>query len=185
MSNKTRPYSLEKIQFDRSPEKHTTHKHQNHAKMTQKQKIHQDIRHTNCVSKKNTTTPHNTTSSTPWYITQTSAIQNQQARNSNAVKTNEIFKNRRRRLPYRMCQSRNSNQPTQLDELYRDAGNLWARFEYFQIRFALQPIPVLVTQVPDRVQRPLSISRITFFSHCSMSLQNTKYCKKRLKKMQQ
>ena len=47
---------------------------------------------------------------------------------------------------------------------------LWARFEYFKVRFVLQPIPFMVILIPDRTQRVLSISLITFFSHCPVLL---------------
>ena len=42
-------------------------------------------------------------------------------------------------------------------------GYHWAPFKYFQVRFFLQPIPVMVTMIPDRAQRALSIPLSTFF----------------------
>ena len=33
---------------------------------------------------------------------------------------------------------------------FKHVGYLWARFEYFQVRFVLQPILVTVTEVFDR-----------------------------------
>ena len=37
------------------------------------------------------------------------------------------------------------------------------RFEYFQVRFIQQPIPVMVTLVPNRTRQTLSIPLIAFF----------------------
>ena len=53
--------------------------------------------------------------------------------------------------------------------IIKDVGYLSARFEYFRVPFVLQPIPTMVTLVPDRAQRALSIPLITFFFHCHLS----------------
>ena len=65
-----------------------------------------------------------------------------------------------------------------------NVGYLRARFEYFQVRFVLQPIPVMITLVPDRTQRALSISLITFFLLLSLVTLKRKILQKS-KKVQQ
>ena len=57
-----------------------------------------------------------------------------------------------------------SNEKWQIDNI----EHLWAPFEYFQVRFVWQLIPVMVTLIPDRVQCLLSISLLTFFLPLSL-----------------
>ena len=49
----------------------------------------------------------------------------------------------------RRCKQLVDSMPRRIKQCILDVGYLWARFEYFQVRFVLQPIPVMVTLVPD------------------------------------
>ena len=70
-----------------------------------------------------------------------------------------------------------SNEKWEIDNV----GHLWARFEYFQVRFVLQLIPVMVTLIPDRVQCVLSISLLTFFLSLPLVALKRKILKKKRK----